>query len=81
MTAPRRIGTPRRIRVTTAADGVPATVAGARVDAVLEDWLVEDRWWTGRPRRRRYLELVVAGGRCTVVFRDLGRGEWFIQRG
>ena len=36
---------------------------------------MEDRWWTGRPVRRRYFELVLAGGRNAVVFRELtGRG-------
>jgi hypothetical protein len=51
------------------------------VDSVLEDWLVEDRWWTGRPVRRRYLELVLENGRCVLVFRELASGRWFTQRG
>lgn len=52
-----------------------------RVDSVLEDWLVEDRWWTDRPLRRRYLEIVLENGRCVVLFRDLVSGRWFSQRG
>jgi hypothetical protein len=48
---------------------------------VLEDWLVEDRWWTERPVRRRYLELVLDNGRCVLVFRDLSSGRWYSQRG
>jgi hypothetical protein len=47
---------------------------------VLEEWVVEDRWWTARPIRRRYFELVLAGGRNAVVFRDLGGRGWFEQR-
>ena len=33
--------------------------------------MVEDRWWTARPLRRRYFELVLEDGRNVVVFRDL----------
>jgi hypothetical protein len=47
---------------------------------VREQWLVEDRWWTGSPLRRHYLELALAGGRCTVVYRDLETGRWYEQR-
>ncbi len=50
------------------------------VEAVVEDWVVEDRWWTGRSVRRRYLELVLVDGRNTVVFHDLVGGRWFVQR-
>jgi hypothetical protein len=42
---------------------------------------VEDRWWTGRPLRRRYFELVMVDGRNVVVFLDLVSGRWFTQRG
>ena len=46
----------------------------------LKEWVVEDRWWTGRPLRRRYFELVLTDGRNVVVFRDLVGGGWFLQR-
>jgi len=42
--------------------------------------VVEDRWWTGRPLRRRYFELVLVEGRNVVVFHDLHGGGWFEQR-
>ena len=61
--------------------GVPVAFAGAGVDSVREDWVVEDRWWTGRPVRRRYFELVLEDGRNVVVFHDLSAGGWFTQRG
>jgi hypothetical protein len=76
----RRLGAPRPARVEAAADGRPAAVAAEAVDAVAEEWVVEDRWWTGRPLRRRYFELILAGGRNVVVFRDLGEGGWYEQR-
>jgi hypothetical protein len=50
------------------------------VDTLREEWVVEDRWWTGRPLRRRYFELVLVDGRNVVVFRDLVGGGWFLQR-
>ena len=53
------------------------------VELVRESWLVEDRWWTSHPLRRRYWEVVSADGRNLVVFHDLtagaGRGGWFVQ--
>jgi hypothetical protein len=69
------------VSVDAAEGGVPVAVAGSAVDAVAEDWVVEDRWWTGRPLRRRYFELVLADGRNVVVFRDLQRGKWWAQAG
>jgi hypothetical protein len=81
MTGAKRLGRPQPIAVELGDDGVPATFGAKRVDSVLEDWLVEDRWWTERPLRRRYLELVLENGRCVLVFRDLGNGRWYSQRG
>jgi hypothetical protein len=76
----RRLSAPAGAEVRAGSDGVPESVGGAPVAAVLEDWVVEDRWWTGRPLRRRYFELVLADGRNVVVFRDLADGRWFRQR-
>jgi hypothetical protein len=77
----RRLGAPRPARVSADASGAPTDLAGEPVEALREEWMVEDRWWTGRPLRRRYFELVLARGRNVVVFRDLIRGAWFEQRG
>jgi hypothetical protein len=82
MTGMRRLGTPRPTRVSTSDEGVPVAVGRAAVEAVAEEWVVEDRWWTGRPLRRRYFELVLADGRNAVVFRDLRDGRrWYSQVG
>jgi hypothetical protein len=78
----RRLSTPRPARVEAAGGGgVPTAVGGCAVEAVAEDWVVEDRWWTGRPLRRRYFELVLVDGRNAVVFRDLEGGRWYRQAG
>ena len=76
----RRLGTPRPARVRAGADGVPVALGRAAVDSISEEWVVEDRWWTGSPLRRRYFELILADGRNAVVFRDLLGGGWFAQR-
>ena len=78
--ATRRLGAPRKIVVCAGPDGMPTDVAGVPVEAVREDWVVEDRWWTGRPVRRRYFELVLGDGRDVTVFCVLGLGRWFSQR-
>jgi hypothetical protein len=72
---------PRPIEVATDAGGVPAEVGGVKVEALREQWLVEDRWWTPKPLQRAYFELVLADGRNLVVFREpADSGSWFEQR-
>ena len=76
----RRLGSPRPASVRVGPGGLPAALGRTPVEAVVEDWVVEDRWWTGRPLQRRYLELVLIDGRNAVVFHDLVDGRWFVQR-
>ena len=76
----RRLATPRPVRVRTGEGGRPEEVGGRTVEAVRESWLVEDRWWTEAPLRRRYWEIVTADGRDLVVYRDLEAGSWYAQR-
>ena len=78
--ATTRLGLPRPAQVRPGARGVPASVSALAVECVLEEWVVEDRWWTGRPLRRRYFECVLENGRNVVVFFDLVRRRWFEQR-
>jgi hypothetical protein len=77
---PRRLAEPRPVEVDVAPDGRPESIDGRRVEAVRESWLVEDRWWTDAPLRRRYWEIVTADGRNLVAFRDLERRRWYTQR-
>jgi CO dehydrogenase/acetyl-CoA synthase delta subunit len=80
MSGPRRLNEPRRARVRADARGKPLSVEGRAVEAVRESWLIEDRWWTDRPLRRRYWEVVTEDGRDLVVFRDLDARAWYAQR-
>ncbi|HEY1451430.1 MAG TPA: hypothetical protein VGF47_10810 [Solirubrobacteraceae bacterium] len=76
---------PRPARVRIGQEGVPRQIDGRAVEQVRESWLVEDRWWTAQPLRRRYWEVVMTSGRNLVVFHDLGAGVgervggWFMQ--
>jgi hypothetical protein len=83
---------PRPVRVRTGRAGVPVAVDGQAIELVRESWLVEDRWWTAQPLRRRYWEAVSTSGRNVVVFHDLTTeargggahgsptpGGWFVQ--
>ena len=80
MTGPCRLSVPTRVAVLADEHGSPLTVSGRDVDAVRESWLIEDRWWTDRPLRRWYWEIVTTCGRNEVVFYDLQSGRWWRQR-
>jgi hypothetical protein len=75
----RPLNLPRPARVRARSGGVPVEVDGHRIEQLRESWLVEDRWWTDAPLRRRYWELVSERGRNVVVFHDLHAGGWFVQ--
>ncbi len=80
MSGTRRLGGARAARVTADPEGVPRRIDGQAVTEVRESWLIEDRWWTEQPLRRRYWELVSETGRDIVVFHELLTGRWFRQR-
>ncbi len=81
MSGSRALNRPRSVRVRVDAAGVPLTVEGRAIEAVRESWLVEDRWWTAEPLRRRYWEVLSARGGNVVVFHELSSGRWFAQTG
>jgi hypothetical protein len=76
----RRLGAPRPAAVRAEKRGVPVEVEGLAVEGIREEWVVEDRWWTRDPLRRRYFELILTDGRNVVVYRDLVAGDWYTQR-
>jgi hypothetical protein len=75
---------PLPVQVQADADGAPLAVSGVVVEAVREQWLVEDRWWTPKPLQRCYFEVVLVDGRNLVVFREpaepIEASRWFEQR-
>ncbi len=80
MAGPRRLAVPRQVTVSADDGGRPQTVDGRQVDAVRQSWLSENRWWTERPLRRRYWEIVTVCGRNEIVFHDLVGDRWWRQR-
>jgi CO dehydrogenase/acetyl-CoA synthase delta subunit len=80
MAEPRRLAQPRPAQVSADRAGQPQMVAGRAVAAIRETWLLEDRWWTDRPLRRRYWEVVTTDGLDLVVFHDLVKGGWWRAR-
>ena len=76
----KRLAIPRRVAVHAGVGGRPERVDGREVDSVRESWLIEDRWWSDKPLRRRYWEVVTVCGRDEVVFHDLRSGRWWRQR-
>jgi hypothetical protein len=80
MSGSRQLNQPHPAQVQSAGAGNPLKVDGRPVEAVRESWLIEDRWWTERPLRRRYWEVSSVDGRNLVVFHDLQSGQWFSQR-
>lgn len=79
MTPAGRLYGPARVTVEVDAEGVPTAVEGLAVEAVREEWVVEDRWWTLRRLWRHYFELILVDGRNVVVFRT-GDEHWYRQR-
>lgn len=80
MSRARRLGGARAASVQADHGGRPTRIDCHAVAHVRESWLIEDRWWTEQPLRRRYWELVSETGRDLVVFHDLLSGSWFRQR-
>ncbi len=62
-----------RIPVTVEEHGV-----AKRVETVGECWRIDDEWWRD-PIARRYVEVILEGGRHVMLYEDLFTGEWFLQ--
>lgn len=77
---PRRLYAPEPAVVQPGPGRVPAAVDGVGVEAVREQWVVEDRWWEPEKLHRAYYELALADGRVAVVYRCVVSGRWYRQR-
>ena len=77
---PRRLYAPEPVAVETGSDGLPLSVAGLAVEAVREEWVVDDRWWIPERLQRHYFELALVDGRSLVAFRSALGGRWYRQR-
>jgi hypothetical protein len=77
---PRRLYAPEPVAVLTGSGGLPLSVAGLDVEAVREEWVVDDRWWIPERLQRHYFELALVDGRSLVAFRCALGGRWYRQR-
>ena len=71
---------PRPCRVDVDADGRPRAVDGRAVEAIREEWRVEDGWWSD-PVRRRCFAVALVGGACCVVHEDRRDRSWWRHGG
>jgi hypothetical protein len=76
----KRLYEPEPAAVRLGPERVPFAVDGAGVEAVREQWVVEDRWWEPEGLRRAYFELALAEGRVAVVYSCAVSGRWYRQR-
>jgi hypothetical protein len=76
----RRLYAPEPVAVRLGPDRVPLAVDGVGVEALREQWVVEDRWWEPEELRRAYFELALADGRVAVVYSCAVSGRWYRQR-
>ena len=88
----RPLNAPVRVEITVNGNGVPVTIHRTEstttpsdsptvrlsIESVLDQWQLDDEWWRQRISRR-YVEVMVAGGKRMLLFEDLVTGEWFEQ--
>jgi len=68
---------PRRCVVGLDPAGRPRTLDAQPIDAIREEWRVEQGWWS-EPYRRRYCEIVLHDGRLCVIYEDRREpGSWW----
>jgi len=76
---------PSGLPIAVAADALAAPTAltwqGAthRVKRIVRRWRVDQHWWRRRVCREYFL-LWTESGLLVVLFRDVLRGEWYLQR-
>jgi hypothetical protein len=87
----RALNLPQQVTAELDGRGMPETVvlqpgggrtgAGGRwrVESIGEIWRVDDEWWR-QPISRRYVDVVLEGGKHVVLFEDLTTGQWWIQQ-
>jgi hypothetical protein len=76
----RRLYAPEPLAVEIDGGGTPLAIGGVDVEAIREEWVVDDRWWIPEQLQRHYFELALANGRSVVVFRCALSGRWYRQR-
>jgi hypothetical protein len=68
----------RPIAIETVGQPDGRTVSKVPIETIGEIWLVDDEWWRN-PVHRRYIEVVLRGGKHIVLYEDRITNEWFEQ--
>jgi len=66
------------VRVAVESENGKLFIDRCSVEAVLDSWQLDDEWWRHRISRR-YVEVMLEGGKRVLLFEDLTTGEWFEQ--
>ena len=75
----RPLNAPVPVTVERDGDGNVKSVGSlAPVESVLDSWQLDDEWWRQRISRR-YVAVMLQGGKRVLLFEDLMTGEWFEQ--
>ncbi len=78
----RPLNHPRRVQVREDENGRPRILyldrKPRRVEAIREQWRIDDEWWR-EPISRRYVMLVLEDGKPLTLYRDLIGGGWYMQ--
>ena len=54
--------------------------AYVRIYLIIDEWEVNEDWWTNQPIDRRYFKVILDNGREMVLFKDLSNNLWYKQR-
>ena len=49
-----------------------------RIESVGEIWRIDDEWWRDRISRR-YIDVVLQGGKHVALYEDLLTKHWYVQ--
>ncbi len=78
------LNTPQMVEVELDSEDLPRAIRNhpaaeeVAVETVIEIWQVDDEWWR-QPISRRYVEVVLKGGKHLVLYEDLVTGDWYKQ--
>ena len=88
----RALNVPRPVAVEVDEQGRPRAIMDERgragtstderrrtVESIGEVWRVDDEWWRERISRR-YVDVMLEGGKHVVLFEDLTTGQWWLQQ-
>lgn len=71
------------IQVTAGADQRPLRFVWQgrvhEVEGITREWRVHVDWWRAAAWRA-YYKLTTTSGLLVIIYRDLGSGEWYLQR-